>query len=106
MFLMSFILYGSLGALIPIIVHLLHRQKTTPIAWGAMQFLLETPLKMRRRQRIDHWLLMLLRMAILLVLTFVLARPIVQGMSFASETPMDVIFVIDHSLSMSRRTAG
>ncbi|MCL2640049.1 MAG: VWA domain-containing protein, partial [Phycisphaerales bacterium] len=32
-----------------------------------------------------------------------LARPIVQGVSFSTETPMDVILVLDHSLSMSRR---
>src|SRR5947208_629461 len=69
MFLMMSVL-GATGlaaamALIPILVHLLHRQKVTPIAWGAMQFLLETPLKVRRRRRIDNWLLMLVRITTL-----------------------------------------
>jgi hypothetical protein len=103
MFLMSVILWGGLLAGIPILVHLLHRQKTTPIAWGAMQFLMETPLKLKRRQRIDHWLLMLLRIAIVLALVALLARPMVVGGTFSSSTPMDVAIVIDHSLSMGRR---
>ncbi len=106
MFLMSAILFGSALAAIPILVHLLHRQKTTPIAWGAMQFLLETPLKLKRKQRIDHWLLMLLRIAILLTLVALLARPTVVGSTFSSGSPMDIAIVIDHSLSMGRRGGG
>src|SRR5947209_19642487 len=103
MFLMGTMLFGSLIAIIPVIVHLLHRQKTTPIQWGAMQFLLETPLKLKRRQRIDNWLLMLVRMAILILLAFALARPLIKSESFATSTPIDVAIVIDHSLSMGRR---
>ena len=61
MFLMGSLLFGGLLAGIPVVVHLLHRQKTTPIEWGAMQFLLETPLTVRRRQRIDNWLVLLVR---------------------------------------------
>src|SRR6185437_9103228 len=99
MFLMSFILWGGLLAGIPILVHLLHRQKTTPIAWGAMQFLVETPLKLRRRQRVDHWLLMLLRILMVLALVVLLARPMVVGSAYSSSTPMDVAIVLDHSLS-------
>ncbi|MCL2639749.1 MAG: BatA domain-containing protein, partial [Phycisphaerales bacterium] len=79
MFLMSFILWGSLAATIPIVVHLLHRRKIVPIQWGAMQFLLETSLKKSRHLKINHWLLMLLRMTILFLLAILLARPIVQG---------------------------
>ena len=67
-----FLMLSALGATalaaamaaIPILVHLLHRQKVTPIAWGAMQFLLETPLKVRRRRKIDNWLIMLVRVGV------------------------------------------
>ncbi|HVS70182.1 MAG TPA: BatA domain-containing protein [Phycisphaerae bacterium] len=103
MFLMPALLAASALAIIPLIVHLLHRQKTTPIEWGAMQFLLETPLSVRRRQRIDHWLLMLLRMAILALLAIMLARPLIPRASMAKAPPMDVAVVIDHSLSMGRQ---
>jgi len=103
MFLMSAMLLG-LGLLaLPFLVHLLNRQKVVPIQWGAMQFLLETPLKMRRQRSISNWLLMLVRMAILAMLVFLLARPLLKGTSVASQTPFDVGIVIDHSLSMGRR---
>ena len=103
MFLMGSILFGSLLAVIPLVIHMLRKQKSEPIAWGAMQFLLETPLKARRRRSIDNWLLMLIRMAILVFLAFALARPMIRGNSFVSSTPMDVAVVIDHSFSMGRR---
>ena len=57
---------------IPIIIHLLHRQKTTPLMWGAMMFLKESPLQMKRRKDIDYWLLMLLRMAALALVAWLL----------------------------------
>ncbi len=103
MFLMSSILFGMLLAAIPIVVHMLRRQKTVVLEWGAMQFLMETPLKARRRRFIDNWLLMLVRMGILIFLAMALARPLVKGTSFVTSTPMDVAVVIDHSLSMGRR---
>jgi hypothetical protein len=103
MFLMASILAGTLLAAIPLLLHLLRRQNSVPIAWGAMQFLLETPLRARRRRSLDNWLLMLLRIAILLFLALALARPLVRGNSFVASTPIDVAVVIDHSLSMGRR---
>jgi hypothetical protein len=103
MFLMSSILLGGLLAGIPILLHMLRRQNTVPIAWGAMQFLLETPLRARRRHSVDNWLLMLVRIGILLFLAFALARPLVRGTAFVTSTPVDVAVVIDHSLSMGRR---
>lgn len=106
MFLMSSILFGCIAVTIPVIIHLLHRQKITPVAWGAMQFLLETPLKQKRRQNIDHWLLMLVRMALLALLAILLARPLWRGSALSGTVNMDVAVVIDHSLSMGRRTGG
>src|SRR4051812_24239600 len=90
---MSMMAAGALAAglaVIPLIVHLLHRQKVTPVAWGAMQFLLESPLKVRRRRKIDNWLLMLVRMGILVLLVFLLCRPVWKTQALATSTPVDV----------------
>ena len=71
---------GGLGAIgIPVVVHLLHRQKSRPIQWGAMQFLMESPLQQKRRRHIEHWLLLLARMALLGVLVVALARPLMNA---------------------------
>src|SRR3954470_15899987 len=110
MFLMMSVL-GATGlaaamALIPILVHLLHRQQVTPLAWGAMQFLLETPLKVKRRRRIDNWLLMLVRMLILLLIALLLARPSIKNNALVARGPIDIAIVLDHSLTMNRISAA
>ncbi|HTV49451.1 MAG TPA: BatA domain-containing protein, partial [Phycisphaerae bacterium] len=99
---MPLMLAGLSVALIPIIIHLLHRQKTMPIDWGATMFLLSTKIIRRRRARIDNWLLMLLRMAILSLLVLMLAAPVLpksRTTPITKNTPTDVVVVLDHSLS-------
>src|SRR3954467_11077480 len=103
MFLMSSLLFASVLGCIPVIGHLLRRQTVTPIAWGAMQFLLESPLKARRRRSIDDWLLMLVRIGIILLVALLLSRPVVRNSSLTTTTPIDVAVVLDHSLTMGTR---
>src|SRR5665213_889077 len=103
----SLLLAGLLAVSIPIIIHLLHRQKTTPLMWGAMMFLKESPLQMKRRKDIDYWLLMLLRMAALAFLAWLLARPLFNNSKYnplAANQPADVAVVLDHSMSMGRHS--
>src|SRR5690348_6916793 len=107
---LSIMMGGMLAALagvsIPIIIHLLHRQRTQPIQWGAMQFLLESPLQQKKRKIVEHWLLMLLRMLVIALIVLVLSRPLwVSGRynPLASSLATDVAVVLDHSLSTGRR---
>src|SRR5262249_10889723 len=77
----------------------------TPIHWGAMRFLLESPMRARQRRRVDQWLLLAVRVAALLLLAWALARPMVSNgitARLGTEAPTDVAFVVDHSLSMTR----
>src|ERR1700710_69019 len=94
---------GLLSVSIPIIIHLLHRQKTTPLLWGAMIFLKQSPLQMKRRKQVDHWLLMALRMAVLAFLAWLIAQPKLNLSKYnlaSTNQAVDVAVVIDHSLSM------
>lgn len=102
MFLMWPMFIGLAVAVIPLLVHLLHRQKVTPIDWAAMQFLLDTPVNQKSRKKLDHWILMLVRMLVLAVLVTLLARPQLPGGKFSSTMAADVAIVIDHSLSTGR----
>jgi hypothetical protein len=99
------LLAGLLAVSIPILIHLLHRQKTIPLKWGAMMFLKESMLQMKRRKQVDHWLLLLLRMAVLAFLAWMLARPLFTSKIFqgGAAPAVDVAVVIDHSMSMGRR---
>jgi hypothetical protein len=112
---MSF-LFGSLtwwiiGAFvvsIPIIIHLLHRQRTQPVLWGAMMFLKQSVLQQKRRKKVDHWLLMLLRLLGLALLIALLAQPLWEDNDYnplKGKASTDIGIVIDHSLS-TRRLAG
>ena len=110
MFLMPVLLLGLLGVSIPIIIHLLHRQRTQPVLWGAMQFLRTSPLQMKRKKKVDHWLLMAIRMLALAVLAFLLARPRMVQSKYVpkglTDSPVDVAVVVDHSLSTGRLAGG
>lgn len=108
-FLSASLLFGLLAAAVPVIIHLLHRQRTVPVQWGAMQFLIESQLQFRRRRRVDHWLLLLARMAMLALLAFLLARPLLSESRFnplPAQGATDVAVVVDHSLSAGRRAAA
>ena len=106
MFLLPVLIFGSFLAVLPLAIHLWRKQQTTPIRWAAMQFLHASQLTGRRSRRIQHWLLLLTRMAILITLALLLARPFLASPYFAplaQGQAMDVALVIDHSLSMGRR---
>src|SRR4051794_1687255 len=105
-FLVPSLLLGVLAAAVPVVIHLLHRQRTTPVPWGAMQFLLESPLRFKRRRKVDHWLLLLARMALLGLLGFLLARPLlIEGKysPLSGNAATDIAVVVDHSLSSGRK---
>lgn len=108
-FIMPILLIGVAAAAVPVIIHLLHRQRTVPVRWGAMQFLLESPLRFRRRRKVDHWLLLLARIALLALLGFLLARPLlIEGKynPLSSNVAADIAVVVDRSLSAGRKAAA
>lgn len=101
-FLNPMMLLGLLGLSLPILVHLLSRKKYDIVQWGAMQFL-ELGRRTRRRIRLEGWLLLAIRMLLVALITFALARPWISGgflSQFISTQSRDVVFVIDGSYSM------
>ncbi len=106
---MPILLLGLLAAGVPIVIHLLHRHRTTPIQWGAMMFLEESSIQQRRRRTIEEWLLLLLRIALLALLAFLLARPVLGAghlNPFSSHATSDIAVVMDHSISSGLRGNG
>jgi hypothetical protein len=68
-------LAGLAAVAIPIIIHLLNRQKATMVDWGAMRFLLESLTSRSRRILIEEIILMALRCLAVALLVLALARP-------------------------------
>jgi len=76
---MSFLQIGfltALGALaIPIIVHLVFRQRPRRAELGTLRFLRVVLAHNARRRRIMRWLLLSLRLACVALIAFLFARP-------------------------------
>ena len=94
---------------IPIVIHLLNRRRYRMLDWAAMQFLLESVKRNRRRLRIEELILLALRCMVLLVLGAALAR--LTGCSAMNALPggaesQTAVFVLDDSYSMGQRVGG
>ncbi|MEZ6141849.1 MAG: BatA domain-containing protein [Zavarzinella sp.] len=102
------LLLGFLAIAIPPVVHLFQRKRFDVIDWGAMQFL-QLSQSSQRKRRLDQWLLMLLRMALIAVLVLAFAAPYtkVGGVgSSASQPQRDIVIVLDQSQSMAYQYQG
>lgn len=103
-FLNPLLLFGLFGVALPVIAHLLSRRKFDVVEWGAMQFL-NPSRKTRRRLRMEELLLLLLRIGLICVVVFSLARPSVNSgflLGYQSSGSRDVVLVIDGSNTMAR----
>jgi hypothetical protein len=100
---MHFIQLGMLGALgalaIPIIIHLMFRQRARPVDLGTLQFLKVVLRDNARRRRLKRWLLLALRMACLALIAFLFARPYMLATEPAAGDRL-VVILLDRSASM------
>lgn len=69
------LLFGAALLGVPLVIHLLNRQRFRRRPWAAMEFLLAAYKKQRRRLRRENLLLLLLRCLIPIVLALAIARP-------------------------------
>ncbi|MFO0814558.1 MAG: BatA domain-containing protein [Gemmatales bacterium] len=92
----------GLGAVaIPVIIHYLFRSRYRVVDWAAMEFLRKSLEEATRRIKFRELLLLLLRMTLLGLLALALMRPSSETRQGNSNTPVDVVFIMDVSGSMS-----
>ncbi|MDA1137201.1 MAG: BatA domain-containing protein [Planctomycetota bacterium] len=103
-FLNPYLLFGTLGVSVPIIVHLLNRYHFTEYDWAAMD-LLRKAMHIRARQiRLEDLILLLLRCLAVILVTLAIARPTIKtGNVFPGTASRGVIIAIDGSFSMAHR---
>ncbi|MCZ6492779.1 MAG: BatA domain-containing protein, partial [Planctomycetota bacterium] len=95
---------GAASVIVPILIHLLSRQRRRPVRWGAMRFLIEALRKHRRRLQLEQLLLLAVRCLILLVLGAALARPSLDAAGiFETGGSRAVFIVIDNGLASGVR---
>ena len=98
--------WGALLAGVPILIHLLNRQRFSPTPWGAMRFVEAAWRRTRRRMQLENLLLLLLRAGAIALLALALARPFLEESSplaALTEKRRDLVVVIDASASMGYR---
>ncbi len=100
---MSFIQIGFLAALaalaIPVIIHLVFRQRAKRVELGTLRFLRVVLEHNARRRRVMRWLLLMLRLACVGLLAFLFARPYLLAARAAGEK-QTVVVLIDQSATM------
>ena len=102
-FLAPLFLAGFAAVAIPILVHLTHRERRDTVLFPSLMFVRRVPFRTVRRQRIRHWLLLLLRAAAVVLLVAAFARPLLDTPGLGSAalgTAREVVILLDRSSSM------
>jgi hypothetical protein len=97
-------LLGLTALAVPVLVHLIQRERKTPIEFPSLMFVRRIPYQSVKRRRISNWPLFLLRCAAVLLIVLAFSRP------FLTQTPVqaaialsssrDVVILLDRSASM------
>src|SRR6476620_1878960 len=94
----AFMVAGLALVSAPIIIHLINRMRYKRIRWAAMEFLLKSQKRNRRKLIIEQLILLLLRILLVLLAAFLVAR-FVYGAGVSRGATH--IVVIDDTLSMA-----
>src|SRR5689334_9111334 len=97
---------GLAAVSLPLLIHLLNRQRHKPLRWAAMRFVLAAHKKTRRRVELENLLLLLLRMGAIALLALALARPFTgrhSPLASLTDSRRDVVVVLDASASTGQR---
>ena len=102
-FLVPAFLVGLAAIAIPVIIHLLNKERKEVVRFPSLMFLERIPYRAIRRQTIRHPLLLALRALAILLLVAAFARPFLErGKNLAATTPggTERVILLDRSYSM------
>ena len=104
-FVNPFILAGLALIAIPIVLHFVMRHKPKRIEFPALRLVRQRQQASQRRLRLQHLLLLVLRVGLLALLVLALARPSMKlsGMFGSQEAPVAAALVFDTSIRMEYR---
>src|ERR1700704_4364652 len=95
----------GLGAIaIPVLIHLIQREKKRVIEFPSLMFVRRIPYQSVRRRRIRHWFLLLMRIAALALIIAAFARPFFRQGAAAAAAALggdrEIVVLLDQSASM------
>jgi hypothetical protein len=91
------------GLAIPVLLHLTQREKKQIIRFPSLMFVRRIPYQSVRRRKIQHWLLLLVRVAALALIIFAFARPFIRQSSMPlvpGAGARELVVLLDTSYSM------
>src|SRR5581483_8367519 len=97
------ILLGGLAAAgVPVLLHLIVRQKPRTLPFPAFRFLVQKQKTNLRKLRLRHFLLLAMRVLLITAMCLALARPrlFYQGLNLSSDRPIAAVLLFDTSASM------
>lgn len=109
---MTFLYPVLLGGLVligvPILLHLIMRQKPKHLLFPAFRFLLQRHRTNQRKIRLRHLLLLALRLIVIMAICVALARPKIfsERLNLGSDRPVAVVLLFDTSYSMQYESGG
>jgi hypothetical protein len=101
-FLAPAFLAGLAAIAVPVLIHLIHRERRVVVPFPSLMFLQRIPYRSVRRQKLRHLLLLLLRCAALALLVAAFSRPFFarRQNAIATSGARQVVILLDHSASM------
>ena len=101
-FLAPAFLAGLAAIAVPVLIHLIHRERKAVVEFPSLMFLQRIPYRSVRRQKIRHLLLLILRCVAIALLVAAFARPFFEKRQTAVGTTgaREVVILLDHSASM------
>jgi hypothetical protein len=97
-------LAGLLAIAIPIVIHMINRERRETIAFPSLMFLRKIPYRSVRRQKLRHLLLLAVRCLAIAIIVWAFARPFFErrmGVTAATSGGREVVVLLDRSYSMA-----
>ena len=104
-FVQASLLTALAAVILPILAHLLFRRRSRPVDLGTLRFLKVAVRQDTRRRRLKRWMLLALRLACVVLLVLLFARPYRAEFAGGGDTGLTVL-LIDRSASMARKRDG
>src|SRR5215471_7939431 len=83
-FLAPLFFLGLTAVAIPVLVHLIQRERKRVVEFPSLMFVRRIPYQSVRRRRIRHWALLLLRTAAIVLIVAAFARPFLRQSASAA----------------------
>lgn len=101
------VLGGLVLAAVPIVLHLVARREPPVVEFPAVRYLEETSRRHQRRVHLQHWVLLLVRTLLIILLVLAAAGPMRQGsLGLGGHSPTALVIVLDNSLSSGAVRGG